>query len=84
MPQLILESENESTLKLIQTLAEQMHVQCQFILQKTKNESIAQTKTQTEGERILAILENSGLLGCMKNAEENLSENYKQHLWNEK
>jgi hypothetical protein len=32
----------------------------------------------TEGERILAILKNSGFLGCMENAEENLSENYKQ------
>lgn len=84
MSQLILESENESTLKLIQTLAEHLHVQCQLVLQKTKFESRPQTKTQTEGERVLAILENSGLLGCMENAEEDLSENYKQHLWNEK
>ncbi|MEI7795362.1 MAG: hypothetical protein WCI06_01865 [Methylococcaceae bacterium] len=35
----------------------------------------------TEGERILAILERVGLLGCMESGDENLSENYKEHLW---
>jgi hypothetical protein len=37
MSQLVLESENEQTLQLIQALAEKLNVHCQFILQKTKN-----------------------------------------------
>lgn len=52
--------------------------------QKVKRFVVNQKKQpvqQAEGERILAILENSGLLGCMENADENLSENYKAHLW---
>ncbi len=36
---------------------------------------------QTEGEKILAILERVELLGCMEGGDENLSENYKEHLW---
>jgi hypothetical protein len=40
-----------------------------------------ETPIQTEGERVLAILERGGLLGCMEGGEENLSENYKAHLW---
>jgi ADP-dependent phosphofructokinase/glucokinase len=37
MSQLVLESDNEQTLKLIQQLAEQLNIHCQFILQKTKS-----------------------------------------------
>jgi hypothetical protein len=37
MSQLVLESENDQTLQLIQALAEKLNVHCQFILQKTKN-----------------------------------------------
>lgn len=40
-----------------------------------------ETTIQTEGERVLALLDNAGLLGCMENGDENLSENYKEHLW---
>ena len=36
MSQLVLESDNEQTLKLIQQLAEQLNIRCQLILQKTK------------------------------------------------
>ena len=39
-----------------------------------------QARQQTDGERMLQILENHGLLGCMEGDGE-LSENYKQHLW---
>lgn len=39
------------------------------------------TTTETEGQRILNRLERAGLLGCMEGADENLSENYKEHLW---
>jgi uncharacterized protein with von Willebrand factor type A (vWA) domain len=41
----------------------------------------SQITQQTEGERVLAILERAGLLGCMESGDENLSENYKEHLW---
>ena len=39
-----------------------------------------QANQQTEGEKMLQILETHGLLGCME-GDGNLSENYKQHLW---
>ena len=39
-----------------------------------------QARQQADGERMLQILENHGLLGCMEGDGE-LSENYKQHLW---
>jgi Protein of unknown function (DUF2281) len=37
-------------------------------------------RQQTEGEKMLKILEIHGLLGCME-GDGMLSENYKQHLW---
>ncbi len=39
MSQLLLESENEQNLKLIQELAEKLNIHCRLILQKTKPES---------------------------------------------
>jgi diphthamide synthase (EF-2-diphthine--ammonia ligase) len=36
MSQLVLESENEQNLKLIQELAEKLDIRCRFILQTTK------------------------------------------------
>lgn len=36
MSQLVLESENEQNLKLIQELAEKLNIHCRFILQKPK------------------------------------------------
>lgn len=42
MSQLVLESDNEQTLKLIQQLAEQLNIHCQLILQKTKSASTKQ------------------------------------------
>ncbi len=63
----------------------------QFLKQKLQRSftqsfpvSTQQTQPQTEGARVLAILEKAGLLGCMEGAEEDLSENYKQYLWNDK
>ena len=44
-------------------------------------EKPSQFPTQTEGERVLAILETVGLLGCMKSGDGKLSENYKEYLW---
>jgi 23S rRNA pseudoU1915 N3-methylase RlmH len=41
----------------------------------------SQSATQTEGERVLKILEKAGLLNCMKGGDEKLSENYTAHLW---
>lgn len=82
MSQLILESENESNLKLLQELAEKLNIHCQLILKKTKSESIQlnETNSQTEGAKVLQIMEKYGLLGCLEGDGE-LSENYKQHLW---
>jgi len=42
MSQLLLESENEYNLKLIQELAEKLNIHCQLILKKTKSESTQQ------------------------------------------
>lgn len=42
MSQLVLESDNEQTLKLIQQLAEQLNIHCQLIQQKTKSVSTKQ------------------------------------------
>lgn len=42
MSQLVLESENEYNLKLIQELAEKLNIQCRLILQKTKSEPTKQ------------------------------------------
>jgi hypothetical protein len=75
MSQLILESENESNLKLLQELAEKLNIHCQLILKKTKLES-NETNAQTEGEKALQIMEEYGLLGCME-GDGTLSENYK-------
>jgi hypothetical protein len=36
--------------------------------------------TETEGQRILRLLEEAVLLGCME-GDGNLSINYKDHLW---
>jgi hypothetical protein len=40
-----------------------------------------QTTQQTEGARVLQVLDEYGLLGCMEDGYGKLSENYKQHLW---
>lgn len=77
MSQLILESENESNLKLLQELAEKLNIHCQLILKKTESN---ETNIQTEGAKVLQIMEEYGLLGCME-GDGTLSENYKQHLW---
>ena len=36
---------------------------------------------QTEGARILQVLEENERLACMESGDGQLSENYKQHLW---
>ena len=40
----------------------------------------SQTTQQTEGAKVLQLLEVHGLLGCME-GDGKLSEDYKQHLW---
>lgn len=40
----------------------------------------SQANTQTEGAKVLQLLEAHGLLGCME-GDGKLSEDYKQHLW---
>ena len=40
-----------------------------------------ETTTQTEGARVLQVLDECGLLGCMEDGDGKLSEDYKQHLW---
>ena len=42
MSQLVLESQNEQNLKLMQELAEKLNIHCQLILQKAKPESTPQ------------------------------------------
>lgn len=39
-----------------------------------------QANAQTEGAKVLQLLESYGLLGCME-GDGKLSEDYKQHLW---
>ena len=41
----------------------------------------SQTNQQTEGARVLQVLDEYGLLGCMEGGDGKLSEDYKQHLW---
>lgn len=41
----------------------------------------SQTTQKTEGARVLQVLDDYGLLGCMEGGDGNLSEDYKQHLW---
>ena len=36
---------------------------------------------QTEGQRILQVLDEYQLLGCMEGGDGTLSVNYKKHLW---
>lgn len=43
--------------------------------------TIIEKPLQTEGEKVLAILENTGLLGCIENDDGALSENYKAYLY---
>jgi hypothetical protein len=40
-----------------------------------------QVAQQTEGARVLQVLDEYGLIGCMKGCDGKLSEDYKQHLW---
>ena len=42
MSQLVLESENEQNLKLIQELVEKLNIHCRFVLQKTKSKKSKQ------------------------------------------
>jgi hypothetical protein len=81
MSQLILESENETNLKLIQELAEKLNIHCQLILKKTKIDTVQ--INQTEGANALQLMQDYGLLGCIE-GDGLLSENYKQHLWQTK
>lgn len=39
---------------------------------------------ETEGQRMLRILEEAGLIGCIKNGEPDLAENYEKYLWSHK
>lgn len=39
---------------------------------------------QTEGQRILQILDEYQLLGCMESGDGTLSVDYKKHLWGNK
>ncbi len=41
----------------------------------------SQATQQTEGARVLQVLDECGLLGCMEGGDGKLSEDYKQHLW---
>jgi hypothetical protein len=41
----------------------------------------SQSTQPTEGARVLKVLEEYELLGCMEGGDGKLSEDYKQHLW---
>ena len=45
MSQLVLESENDQTLQLIQALAEKLNVHCQFVFQKNKTTASKQDES---------------------------------------
>ncbi|MEI6336924.1 MAG: hypothetical protein WCS87_20380 [Methylococcaceae bacterium] len=51
--------------------------------QAKRFESCQQTLSNqlTEGARVLQVLEDVGLLGCMEGGDGKLSDDYKQHLW---
>ena len=55
MLQLVLESENEHNLKLIQELAEQLNIHCRFVLQKTKSKSTEQDEINNAIEFVKAF-----------------------------
>ena len=74
MLQLILESENEDNLRLIQKFAENLNVHCQFILNKVKSESRQQTTSP-----IYQAFEKAGLIGCIE-TDDQLSTTYKEKL----
>ena len=63
MSQLVLESENEQTLKLIQALAEKLNVQCRFILQKAKAESSKQDELNAAMEFVKTFSQETSSFG---------------------
>lgn len=63
MSQLVLESENEQTLKLIQALAEKLNVQCRFILQKAKAEPSKQDELNAAMEFVKTFSQETSSFG---------------------
>lgn len=66
----------QEQLKVFDFLKNQLQA---FITKEQPEETV-----QTEGMRILTVLENTGLLGSMEGGDGKLSENYKEHLWSNK
>ena len=48
---------------------------------KDTQQAESNATTQTEGQRILQILDDYQLLGCMEGGDGTLSVNYKKQLW---
>jgi hypothetical protein len=48
---------------------------------KEKQQTELKESAQTEGQRILQVLDEYNLLGCMEGGDGTLSVNYKKHLW---
>jgi len=78
----------------IETELNDIHALRLLELQKTSNKSLSEIVTgiltksldettqmpETEGSKVLRILEQHGLLGCMEGSGQ-LSVDYKKHLW---
>ncbi len=78
--QITAELDNQHLEKL-QELEKKLKINTSEFIAFAIDEFYSKSPLPTEGERILAILDSAGLLGCMENGDENLSENYKEHLW---
>ena len=82
---LTIQLENEVETSLFQ-LAKFENLRPEKLIERLIKNYVAlrsETATQTEGEKVLQLLEKYELLGCMK-GDGNLSEDYKTHLWQDK
>ena len=74
------EQEQQQALDFIEFLQKKLTREKLTSSSQAAANSTNQAKPPTEGAKILQIMEDFGLLGCMEGDGE-LSENYKQHLW---
>lgn len=81
--QITLELDNQHIEKL-HTLENQLKINASELVASLIDEIFAKNTTKTEGEKLLAILQETGFLGSLPD-DENLSENYKDYLdWSHK
>ncbi len=49
-----------------------------------RTHAIQQHEQETIGQRMLQVLKEAGLVGCIHNGEKDLAENYEKYLWRNK